>query len=808
MILVKRVLYRFWPFFLFLLFFVFIFYKVFLNGLFPFPGDLLISWFFPYKIGGWSGFTPWITHKEFIAADAVRQVYPWKTLAIDIIKSGSIPLWNPYAFSGTPLLANLQSAVFYPLNVVFFLFSYPIAWNIFILLQPILAFVFMYLFIRSLKLSSYAAIFAGIAFAFMGYSIVWLEWGVVDNTALWLPLCLFGITMYLEKKQSVFLLFSSFSLACSFFAGHAQTAVYVLLVSLMYYFWMSFANNVKIGKVFFNSWFVLLGCGLSAVQLVPTIELFFYSARNSQSATAVFNRFQLEWRHIVTLLVPDFFGNPGSGNFWGREYTEFIIYVGVVVLVFALVGFYHEWKNKIIRLFFLLGCGALLLALPTFISELILIFKIPVLSTGNPSRSLFVFQFSLVIASAYGVDRVFNRKQLSKAPFLFLTLLYVGIWLFVLCTPIIFPSLPFIQFLSIAKKNMFLPSFMFVSTIFLIFFAIKKSSIKFIALFLILFLMSFEYQYFLYKYSPFAPLSYFFPNQSLISYLQNTTPPDRVYGYDSARFETNLPTQWRLLSPEGYDPLYIRRYGELMYASYGKRENNNIPRSDALLEDTPASLDTDKKQKLMNLLGIKYIIARDDELKDVWNQNISRYPTSRYDLIKQNSVWQVYSNKASLPRAAMFYNVVVKSKDNNILDTFFSKEFPYGSTLILEEDPGYAFQQVSNLATSAAIKKYVPNRVDIAVTSDRDGMLFLSDAFYPGWKAYVDTKETKIFRADYAFRSVFVSAGKHTVSFVYKPISFIIGAIISGISLFIAFGIVFVSRKKLFDVQRKKQLRI
>lgn len=800
--IVKRTLYRFWPFLLFLLFFVFIFYKVFFSGLFPFPGDLLISWFFPYKIGGWIGFTPWVAHKEFIAADVVRQVYPWKTLAMDIIKNGSIPLWNPYAFSGTPLLANLQSAVFYPLNIVFFIFSYPVAWNMYVILQPVLAFIFMYFFIRSLKLSSYAAVFSGIAFAFMGYLVVWLEWGVVDNTAVWLPLCLFGITKYLEKKQSAFLLFSSFSLACSFFAGHAQTAVYVLFVSLVYYFWVSFENKIKIGKIFLNSWFVVLGIGLSAIQLIPTIELFFYSARNSQSATTVFNRFQLEWRHLVTLLAPDFFGNPGSGNFWGREYTEFILYVGIVVLVFAVVGFYHEWKNKIIRLFFLLTCIALLIALPTFLSELLLILKIPVLSTGNPSRSLFIVQFSLVIASAFGVDRVFKRNHISKVPFLVIAFLYFSIWAFVLLAPIIFPSFPFIQFLSITKKNMFLPSFIFMCTVLLILLAAKKTVIKFFALFLILFLMSFEYQYFLYKYSPFSPLSYFFPNHPLISYLQKTSVPNRVYGYDSARLETNLPTQWRLLSPEGYDPLYIRRYGELMYASYVNRENSDIPRSDAILQDTSPNLDSKKKQRLMNVLGIKYIVARDDGLKDAWNPNFNKFPPDRYDLLKQNSVWQVYSNKESLPRAAMFYNYVVKHQDSDILDTFFNKEFPYGSTLILEENPGYSFQQVSSLATAAAIRRYSPNRVDIAVATDKDGMLFLSDAFYPGWKAYVDTKETKILRADYAFRAVFVTAGKHTVSFVYKPMSFIFGAVVSCISLFILAGILFFAMKTSSSIRR------
>src|SRR3989344_4897775 len=121
-----------WPFLTFLLIFFGIFYKIFLAGLLPFPGDLLTSWFFPYNSGGWIGYSSWITHKEFIAADVVRQLFPWRDLAMEIFKSGQIPLWNPYAFSGYTLLANIQSAVFYPLNILFFIFESKIAWIIYV----------------------------------------------------------------------------------------------------------------------------------------------------------------------------------------------------------------------------------------------------------------------------------------------------------------------------------------------------------------------------------------------------------------------------------------------------------------------------------------------------------------------------------------------------------------------------------------------------------------------------------------------------------------------------------------------------
>lgn len=129
----QKKFYKFWPFFIFFLVFLGVFHKVFFFGLIPFPSDLLVSWFFPYSSGGWEGFSSWISHKEFISADVVRQIYPWRHLAIDNFREGNMPLWNPYAFSGTPLSANLQTAAFYPLNILFFLFPFTVGWVIYIL---------------------------------------------------------------------------------------------------------------------------------------------------------------------------------------------------------------------------------------------------------------------------------------------------------------------------------------------------------------------------------------------------------------------------------------------------------------------------------------------------------------------------------------------------------------------------------------------------------------------------------------------------------------------------------------------------
>jgi len=769
----------YYPFIIFFILFVFIFRKVFLQGLVPIPSDLLVSFFFPYNSGGWENFRDFITHKEFIASDVVRQIYPWRTLAIDLMKQGQVPLWNPYAFSGTPLLANIQSAVFYPLNIIFFFFTEETAWILYILLQPILAFSFMFLFIRSLKLEKAAAMFSGLAYGFIGYLMIWFELGVVGHTAVWLPLVLWGITKFSEQRQLRYLLTGVFALGISFLAGHAQTAAYVFLITVVYYFFALHSGFRLSAKFYYGSLF-LLAFGLAAIQLLPSFELLSLAARNAATSSEVFYRLQLPVQQLVMVFAPDFFGNPATKNFWGVDYNEFLGYFGIVALVFASIAIYHSWREAGVRFFFTVSVIALLFALPTPLSGLLQRLNIPVLGTGIPARALFIVEFSFVVLAAYGVHDYLNKKISSK-PIIVLGGIYLFLWGIVYLVPTVIPQLNTVANLSVAKRNLILPTGLFLASTTLLLMSRQRSFLRFIALFLLLGFASFEYQYLFNKYLPFAPMTYLFPNHPLISQLQQVSGEGRIFGYDTARIETNFPTQWRLYSPEGYDPLYIRRYGELMYAGKKGSLQENIPRSDATLTDSLPSQDSYPKQVLMNLLGVRYIADKNDAIFQ--GSDSTKYPDDRFELLWQKGKWRIYENNKALPRAAVFYDWEIKRSDEAIIKTLFSPAFNYRNKLILTESPGYGQKNAS--PTPAVFKAYTANTIIIAAVAPSNGVLFLSDALYPGWNAYIDGKKTKIFQADYAFRAVPITRGRHTVVFRYEPLSFFIGALISTVSVMI-----------------------
>src|SRR5581483_10128480 len=89
-------------------FLVLYFFKpFFLNSLLPIPSDTIVGLYHPYRDLYAQTNPNGLPFKNFLITDPVRQQYPWKNLAIQTEKKGEIPLWNPYNFSGTPLLANL-----------------------------------------------------------------------------------------------------------------------------------------------------------------------------------------------------------------------------------------------------------------------------------------------------------------------------------------------------------------------------------------------------------------------------------------------------------------------------------------------------------------------------------------------------------------------------------------------------------------------------------------------------------------------------------------------------------------------------
>src|SRR3989344_2797644 len=222
------------------------FWQFLIKGLLPIPSDTIVGLYHPFRGLYAKDYPRGIPFKNFLITDPVRQQYVWKNLSIDILKKGELPFWNPYSFGGNPHLANIQSAVFYPLNI-FFLLPFHLGWTILIISQPLLAGLFTFLFLKNLKIDEKAAFFGSVIFSFGGFAIVWLEWGNILSTGLWLPLILLSIDRILGSKKNylwfAILLFGSLA---SFSAGHLQTFFYLSILSFGYFTFRWFEHGRKL----------------------------------------------------------------------------------------------------------------------------------------------------------------------------------------------------------------------------------------------------------------------------------------------------------------------------------------------------------------------------------------------------------------------------------------------------------------------------------------------------------------------------------------------------------------------------------
>jgi len=168
------------------------------------------------------------------------QFIPWWRWAWQQIFSGRLPLWNPMLGMGAPLIANYQSAIFYPPHWIYGLFyilgdTALMAWaqGLMVAIHLILAAVGMAMLVRRLGLGQLAQTVAGLSFGFSGYLVARAGFLSINAAVVWLPWIIWCLTpragggRITVKRYTTLVLF----LVMQFLAGHAQTTWYTMLLA-------------------------------------------------------------------------------------------------------------------------------------------------------------------------------------------------------------------------------------------------------------------------------------------------------------------------------------------------------------------------------------------------------------------------------------------------------------------------------------------------------------------------------------------------------------------------------------------------
>ncbi len=157
----------------------------------------------------------------------------------------------------------------------------------------------------------------------------------------------------------------------------------------------------------------------------------------------------------------------------------------------------------------------------------------------------------------------------------------------------------------------------------------------------------------------------------------------------------------------------------------------------------------------------------------------------------------VYRLNDASPRAYFVPNVHWVDSHPKALEQLLNPKFPYRNTVILE-GAGKP-ENSSDGSGKARFLNYESDYVRCEVESRSEGYLVLLDSYYPDWRATLDGTPVPILRANYAFRAVKIPAGKHQVEFRYRPRSFYLGLLVTGLTLILGIGICFFphSRKQI-----------
>lgn len=778
------------PFIVIVLFF---FYPIFSLKI-PFPGDLLVGHYAPYTSNAYGSFGPGSVPHKAQGPDVITQLFPWKYFVIERLKKGSIPFWNPHQFSGTPQLSDFQSGAFYPLNIIFFFFNFLDGWTLFILSAPLLTLLFTYLYLREIGLSKIPSAFSGIVFAFSSYMVVWVEYGNITHTLLYLPVVLYCIEKLMKHYDTKWVSVLLLSLVFSFLAGYIQGYFYLTAVAVVYYLGKKILrNNISFRQTAYCGLLFCLPILLTMFQLLPTLLLFSHSSRTNYSLDQIQHLLNPVW-YTITVLVPDFFGHPASRNQWiPVTYIERVSYFGFIPFILAIFAIISSWKSATVKIMTVIFLVTFFVSVDFFFTKFFYLLPIPVLSTTVPTRILSLFVFSGSVLAGFGLENVIKRSQLRKIAFVGagIAIFLTALWGFVLISSTLVNNSVWIKNMVVAKRNLILPSAYFVAFGCLLF-VYRKQYMRTYTLPVVLLgigiVTVFDLFYFFHKITPFSPKEYVYPSTPVVAYLQKHAGIYRFWGYGSAYISSNFQTVDGTYSVEGIDALHLKRYTEVLESTKNGKVPALISRADANLAPGFGTSDLSAnryRKKMMNLLGIKYVLNKNDGLSEKKEADIATFHPDEYRLVWHKKPWQIYENLSVAPRFFLTNSYEVYKDDKEFFQRFYDPSFDERKTLLLREDPKLIKGDFKN--KQVVLISYTPNKVSFKTKTDSPSLLFLSDTYYPEWKVKVDEKKEKLFIADYAFRAVVVPKGEHTVTFFYEPQSFRTGLVISIVSLLFTF---------------------
>jgi len=760
----------------------------------------------------------------FCFGDIPRYFYPLRKFGVAQIRSGQVPLWNPYVFFGTPFLAELQTVLFYPVSLFYYLIpDFDTAFNVFIVFHFFLGGAFIYILMRYWNFSYMASFISAIVYAFSGYMNSVIVMNTSLSSAVWIPLVLLFFDKSLRTKRFWYVVITGIFITIQFLAGNPDLLYFTLWVLLFYttgYIYLDYRKNKTFINVIKYTGFFAVSSSIwipfSAIQLFPFVEFLLSSTRAYGRDFASVTHWSLPPFELLNFFIPFAFGDiTKAGTYWGGQHWLASYYVGIVPLFFIFLAIIFD-RSKKTSFFTFLTVISLIMAFGSFTPIYSFCYKlIPGFKhIRYPVKYLFITTFSLSILSGIGYEFVRKRLKTGIDNTRFIRGLIIFNVIFSLTLVIFFifwkDLLNFLQKFAVTDSGLDAVKFRQMLYVYLnasaefcqiiIFFSITclltvmimknklRGKILNYMLVALIFADLYSINSGLTKILPASDLR--IPPESLRKISDDKTlfrifrTPEMqeinkyVYGRDYRKGLLARLNTWAENAPMIYG-----FYDSLIYGSLQREEP-------VYIVSYMQGLQNLYETEMLNMLNIKYIMSQDEIDNEDYELIHTGLMADRPIQVKEKlyEKYYMYKNKRNLERAYIVDEALMLKDRMKILETLSDKDFNPRKRVIIEKKPVYKSEPRDALPEEFThITKYEPNEVLIDVNVKFPKFLVLADSFYPGWEVYVDGKRDEIFKANFFLRAACVNKGRHIVKFIYRPFTYRLGMAVTFLSLSIVF---------------------
>lgn len=705
---------------------------------------------------------------------------------------GEIALWTPYALGGMPTLdANAGSGLYLPFLIIGFLFPITRFMTVDLILHVMIAGFTAYLLVqRYFNLQKWLATALAVAYM-LNTNFISLIYGGHDGKVhiiAFLPLALYFLLRSLTPGTKWrHLVGLAFCVGLFVSTSHLQFTYFVLMG--FFFVWLfhlvpalrarRFAESLSL---VFRYWGpVFLGLGLMFFMLSPPKKYNDEFSIRGAGARTTFEHstsWSMHPEETASLLVPEFGGL--NENYWGRNYFKLNSeYPGILVWFLGLLGLF-AFRGRWFWLWGTIGGLAIIYGLGAHTPLFRLFYEyVPMVKVFRaPSMMLFWLTAALLMMSGETLRRLARvgdgalpdaarariAKRLRVAGFAVAGVLAVfGL----------VPSLPvsiwngltdLSQIPNIARQSMGQSSFALgalraavlvaVLTWAALAFLLKSrrpAAFGLAALAVTVVDLYWVDSNFIQGVPTERLLSY----DPVVDFLKSDKQRHRVFGLPGVFGSLNAP-YYGIEAVDGRADHELRHYRHYRGDDY----DNNPNFMQGLRQDSLGNVSGSIHLDLLNVKYIAFHVPNDPGVKLV--QNVSALPRA----------WFVPSWKAATDSQAY----------DGLRDPAFDPRrmaYVTGPSLVSGGDPGAPGAPL--LEAAEKVRRY--NRQVYTVTAPSEGLLVLSEIWFPHWRARVDGVETPLLRTNFAFRGVMLKPGAHEVEMYYSSPWLRKGLMVSGASL-------------------------